>query len=187
MSEKDRGLRLPPPLVALAGWLVPGAGYWAIGDFARGTVVSAAILVLYLSGLLVAGVRVIEVPGYDSQDGQQIRMIGGHRVPLRDRDYPNANWALTSGGFVSEVTAKPWFAGQILAGPLCLASAAASVQLAQDSINNPRPHAPLETVGTLYTAIAGMLNLLVIIDATHRAGQPVQSSLPTDKSPGGMT
>ncbi|HVT87571.1 MAG TPA: DUF6677 family protein [Tepidisphaeraceae bacterium] len=171
MSQANSGTRLPPPLVALAGWLIPGAGYWAIGEFARGTVVCAAIIVLYLSGLLVAGVRVIEVPGYDSQTGQQVLMINGQRLQARDRTYPNAGWALTSGGFVSELTAKPWFVGQILAGPVSLVSAAASIQLALSN-DAPRPHAPLETVGTLYTAIAGMLNLLVIIDAVHRAGQP---------------
>ncbi|MND00706.1 hypothetical protein D3C83_194180 [compost metagenome] len=31
------------------------------------------------------------------------------------------------------------------------------------------PHARLAEIGTLYTAIAGMLNLLVIIDAAGRA------------------
>src|SRR4051812_28696104 len=58
--------RPPPPLVALAGWLIPGAGYWLIGERARAKTVFAGIALLYVLGLLVAGVRVIEVPGYDS-------------------------------------------------------------------------------------------------------------------------
>lgn len=158
-----------PPVVAIAGWLVPGAGYWLVGEHRRGTVVFLAIILLYLLGLLVAGLRVIEVPGYDSQNGMEIRLLDRQRISPGDPRYSQARWALTGGGFLSEIANKPWFVGQILAGPLCLGSAAASVKLAQ--LGFPRPHAPLESVGTLYTAIAGMLNLLVIIDCTHRAGQ----------------
>ena len=33
-------------------------------------------------------------------------------------------------------------------------------------------HALSNEVGTLYTAVAGMLNLLTIIDAAYRAGRP---------------
>jgi hypothetical protein len=176
MPESSEGFRLPGPLVALAGWIVPGAGYWLIGDFARGTIVCAAIIVLWLSGILIAGVRVIEVPGYDSQDGSQIRMTEGRRVPVNHSLYPRSGWALTNGGFISELFAKPWFAGQVLAGPISLATAAVSVNLAQRGPDYPRPHGALETIGTLYAAIAGMLNLLVMIDSAYRAGQPPSTS-----------
>lgn len=173
MSQENVKYHLPPPLVALAGWLVPGSGYWLIGDFTRGTVVGAAIIVLWLSGLLVAGVRVIEVPGYDSQDGTQIRIINGRRVNPASTDYPAAGWSLLYGGFLNEVASKPWFVGQVLAGPICIGTGAVSMELAQRGEDYPRPHAPLETIGTLYTAIAGMLNLLVIIDSAYRAGFPI--------------
>ena len=172
MTEQDTGFRLPSPVVALAGWLMPGAGYWLIGQRARGTVVCVTIIVLYLLGLLIAGARVIDVPGYD-RSGNEVRLIEGRLASPNDtRSYPVAGWALTSGGFVSEITSKPWFVGQVLIGPICLASAAISVDLAQRGPDYPRPHAPLDNVGTLYTAIAGMLNLMVIIDAAYRAGLP---------------
>lgn len=175
--------RLPPPVIALAGWLMPGAGYWLIGQRARGIIVGSAIIVLYLSGLLVAGVRVIEVPGYDSQSGHQIRVSRGRIIRPSERfAYESAEWILTHGGLVSEIADKPWFVGQVLAGPIAVVSAAASVQAAQHAYQqvqqapdqpplSTRPHAPLEAVGVLYTAVAGMLNLLVIIDSTYRAGQ----------------
>jgi hypothetical protein len=178
MAEQNNVAHLPPPLIALAGWLVPGLGYWLIGQRSRGTIACIAIILIYLLGLLVAGVRVVEVPGYDDQNGMQIRMIQNRRILPRDSRYPNAGSALLNGGFLSEIANKPWFVGQVLTGPIALASAAISVDLAQTGAANeyqmqsqyPRPHAPLEMVGTLYTAIAGMLNLLVIIDAAHRAG-----------------
>ena len=37
-SQSHRILMPPPPLVALAGWFVPGAGYVMIGQRARGVV-----------------------------------------------------------------------------------------------------------------------------------------------------
>ncbi|WP_428940749.1 DUF6677 family protein [Fontivita pretiosa] len=175
--------KLPPPVIALAGWLMPGAGYWLIGQRARGIIVGASIIVLYLSGLLVAGVRVIEVPGYDSQSGHQIRVSRGRIVRPSERfAYESAGWILTHGGLISEIANKPWFVGQVLAGPIAVVSAVASVQAAQQAYEqvqqapdqpplSTRPHAPLEAVGVLYTAVAGMLNLLVIIDSTYRAGQ----------------
>jgi hypothetical protein len=180
MDQPSKAAHLPPPLIAVAGWLVPGLGYWLIGERGRGTISGITIIVLYLLGLLIAGVRVVEVPGYDDQTGMAVRVAQNQKVLPRDSRYPSATSVLLAGGFVSEITNKPWFVGQILAGPLSLASAAVSVDLAQagsDSGNRPqldypRPHAPLETVGTLYTAIAGMLNLMVIIDSTYRAGQP---------------
>jgi hypothetical protein len=104
----------------------------------------------------------------------QIRVSGRVGVRPSDHGYPTADWALTNfNGFISEIANKPWFVGQVLAGPICLLSAASSVELAQRGVADyPRPHSHPETVGTLYTAIAGMLNLMVIIDAAYRAGQP---------------
>jgi hypothetical protein len=166
----EQRINLPPWLVAAAGWALPGAGYWLIGHRDRAVIVCTAIIVLYILGLFIAGVRVIEVPGYDP-DGQKIRVFNQRRVlPAQKEDYARADWALVSfGGVLGEIAQKPWFAAQILAGPLCVGSAAWSNSAARAHI--PRPHAPLETVGTLYTAIAGMLNLMVIIDSAYRAGR----------------
>jgi hypothetical protein len=192
----DRASKLPAPLIAVAGWLVPGAGYWLIGERARAAIAGVTIVALFILGLLVAGVRVIEVPGYDSQTGQQIRMMRGRRVAYTERlAYESAGWALTNGGLLAEVLSKPWYVGQVLAGPLCLLSSAASVRTAQRSfelsrsasdgavIFSTRPHAPLEAVGVLYTAVAGMLNLLIMIDAAYRAGLPRAAQVSPDARP----
>ena len=184
MAEQTKVAHLPPPLIALAGWLVPGWGYWLIGERGRAAISSITIVLLYMLGLFIAGVRVIEVPGYDDQTGAQLRMIQSQHILPRDSRYPNAGSALLNGGFISELANKPWFVGQVLTGPISIASAAISIDLAKKGVATdyrdqslyPRPHAPLETVGTLYTAIAGMLNLLVIIDATYRAGQQPEAA-----------
>src|SRR4051812_1832869 len=65
----------PPsaPLVVLAGWLVPGAGYWLIGQRARAVTVGVTIIALFLAGMLIGGVRAIQVPGF-GEGGQRLRV-----------------------------------------------------------------------------------------------------------------
>ena len=74
---------VPVPVVAIASWLVPGAGYWLMGQRARGFVVGATIMALFIGGLLVGGVKVLEVPGYGDH-GQPlvvVREYGERRNP----------------------------------------------------------------------------------------------------------
>lgn len=134
---------LPPPLVALAAWLLPGAGYLLIGQRARGLAVGISILLLFVLGLLIGGVRVIEVPGFDG-NGQRVRNMR----------------------LIQEVQEKPWFVGQILTGPVCMVGGWFSIDLAHQRL--PRSHARVNEIGTLYTAVAGMLNLMAIIDSAYR-------------------
>jgi hypothetical protein len=143
----------PPPVVALAGWLVPGLGYLYVGERARGIAIGVCVVGLYLGGLLIGGVRVVEVPTYD-KDG---------------RSLPNAS-------VLNEIRGKPWSIAQVMAGPLGIASGAASVWAAQPSdatgvSRGARSHVRVNEIGTLYTAVAGMLNLLAILDCTARAGR----------------
>ena len=132
----------PPPMVALAGWLVPGAGYWLIGQRRRAYTVGITILAIFMFGILISGIRVVQAP---------------------DRTGP--------GGLPQRILARPWFLGQVLTGPIGIASAYVSDQLASSpKYGAIEAKARLAEIGTLYTAVAGMLNLLTIIDAAHRAG-----------------
>ena len=138
MSETTH---LPPPLIALLGWVLPGAGYWLIGQKARGVTVGITILAIFIFGILVSGIRVVEAP---------------------DMHGP--------GNAFQEVLSKPWFIGQILTGPTCMVAAWISDDLAQSPrYKNIESKARLAEIGTLYTAVAGMLNLLTIVDAGYRA------------------
>lgn len=161
-------------MVAFAGWVLPGAGHWLLGERTRGLTIGVTIICLFLLGLLLSGIRVIEVPGYDEK-GAEVRLDPvGRRVDKYSSEYINAGWALTSGGFVAEVANKPWFIPQSLAGPVTFVSARLSIATARDGV--ARSHARVLEIGTLYTAIAGMLNLLAIIDAADRAGRSEQKS-----------
>jgi hypothetical protein len=148
-----------PPVVALAGWLVPGGGYWLLGQRARAVTVGLTVTAIFVLGLLIGGVRVLQVPLYD------------------DRGQPNGNRLL------SEIAAKPWSITQILNGPLGVAGGAASVWASREvrtpgrqyGTGEPRgakSYSRVNDIAVLYTAVAGMLNLLAIIDAAYRATHP---------------
>lgn len=161
--QKQGGLFTAAPLVALAGWVLPGLGYLLIGQRTRGIVIGVTILMLFSGGMLLGGARVIDVPGYDDA-GQPVMVDGAGRK--LDASTGRGEWALVQRP-MSEIAAKPWFIGQVLTGPVCLASAKWSVSLAREGV--ARSHARILDIGMLYTAIAGMLNLLAIIDCAHRA------------------
>jgi|SRR6267142_380909 len=126
---------VPPAIVAFATWVVPGSGYWLIGQRGRALTVGITIVILFILGLLIGGVRVVEVP------------------------------AGVLSNPVNAVSQKPWFVGQILAGPITLIASSIGHDNAYFA-----SHSRVNEIGTLYTAVAGMLNLLAIIDAGYRAG-----------------
>src|SRR4051812_17588099 len=132
-----------PPVVALAGWVLPGLGYWLIGQRGRALACGVTILVVFLGGILIAGVRVVQAP---------------------DMNGP--------GNTFQRILQRPWFIGQVLTGPMGITAAVISDKLAASpNYREIETKARLAEIGTLYTAVAGMLNLLTIIDASHRAGR----------------
>ena len=183
MSD-DSSRNVPAPLVALAAWLLPGAGYWLLGQRARALAVGISIVALYVIGLLIGGVRVVEVPGYGDH-GLPLVVLpadrNGEHLAEADPSSPETNgpWVMTSRP-LEEIRNKPWYIAQILAGPINLIGSWGSV--AASHVNSSglpagyRSHARTNELGVLYTAVAGMLNLLAIIDAASRAGQPHDES-----------
>ncbi len=156
MADSEQNMSPPVAIVAIAGWVLPGAGYWLTGERSRAIATGVTVILLYLAGLLIGGVRVIEVPGFGDA-GQQIQV----------RTTNGVVWVMSATP-MQEIKAKPWSIAQILAGPMGIFSGVASVYSAQSVAVS---HTPVNEAGTLYTAVAGMLNLLVIIDSTHRAAQ----------------
>jgi len=190
----DRSIFSAPPIVAVAAWILPGAGYALIGQRARAVVVGVTVIVMFLSGILIAGIRVIDVPGYDSL-GFEVRLRSaalsrdtqrrdvGQKMEWYDPNFYAGDRALTTRP-LGEIVNKPWYVGQVLTGPICLIAsklslAAAKPQDLKAAITNrdarkpgvAASHARIAEIGSLYTAIAGMINLLAIIDSASRAGR----------------
>lgn len=154
VSDEEPVIPPPVPVVALAGWCVPGLGYWLIGQRARALFSGLSILAIFVIGLLIAGVRCIDVPGFD--ESGSLKRVGR-----------SSNTLIASAPFRAIVD-RPWYIPQILTGPAAIGASIWSVQIAD---TYPKATARLWDIGTLYTSVAGMLNLLVIIDAAHRAAR----------------
>jgi hypothetical protein len=178
-----------PPLVLLAGWMLPGLGYVLIGHRARGIVVGATIILLYMSGLLIGGVRSIQVPGYGESGG---RLYVTHpsettsRIQEQLPDGPtlpsSAEPAITNfSALLGEIGNKPWSICQVMAGPIAIGSGAWSVWASrspdgQVAAPGALSHSRVNEIAVLYTAVAGMLNLLSMIDAAGRADDALEAS-----------
>lgn len=208
MASEQRSPTPPVPLVIIAAWFIPGLGYWLLGQKARALTVGISIIGLFLAGLLLGGIRIIEVPMFNELGQYNIQLVGGKPVQMsmnlpngqrraaeiRQPDGTVAPVYMPMGGIGSEIRSKPWFVAQVMTGPISLASAALSVYGAgpkypensyqsdqDDPIDTgrfggfisraPVVHSRTWEIPTLYTAIAGMLNLVVILDSAHRAGK----------------
>ena len=170
----------PTWLVALAGWAVPGLGHALLGQAWRGVAVASAVLGLFLGGLLIAGVRVVDLPGVADGRREMLAvperqmeawMAEQRRRPPEQREAPpEPRWRLTARP-LNAVLSRPWFVAQSLAGPVAFFAGAGNVAAAQAGY--PKPTARLADIGTLYCAAAGMMNLVALMDAASRAsGRP---------------
>ncbi len=137
------------PLAAVAAWLVPGLGHALLGQRRRGLIIGLVVLGLWLAGLLVGGISIID--HRHSGDGERERL-------------------------------SFWFVGQAMLGPSVVVDMAHQYLKAQsfrrfghapDPGDEPRPvYTPalgrVAEIGILYTAMAGLLNLLAILDVAWR-------------------
>lgn len=196
-----------PLAVAVAGLILPGLGYALVGERRRAAWVGSAIGLMFLLGLLIAGVRVIEVPGWGddgrkiyyetrvSRDGQiymepvtepaiSVELGGGtemhplYKVTRRTREggvreetvseapLEPSRWVLWVN-FRGEIFNHIWFVPQALMGAPTAAAGYFSVMAAAAGV--AKSHARLAEIGTLFTTVAGMLNLLAVIGAASRA------------------
>jgi hypothetical protein len=100
-------------------------------------VVGVTILLIFVAGLLIGGMHVIDAP---------------------------------TGLAPAVLFQKPWFIPQIMAGPVTLAANyVANHWTVGNVVGVPLSHARVYEIGVLYTAIAGILNVMAIIDASYRS------------------
>ncbi len=173
MATDSRVITTSAPLVALAGWLVPGSGYFLIGQMNRALVIGCTIIFLFLAGLLIAGVRVVEVPGFDVNTGGKQMITFRYVDPATHHTRVEEHWAMDVS-VLGEIREKPWSVPQALTGPIAIAAGWASVEAAATDPATGKPygsivHARINEIGSLYLSVAGLLNLMAIIDSTWRA------------------
>ena len=196
-----------PALAALLSWLVPGLGQLYQRRFFKGGILMAALLATVVAGLVVSDGKAVFYE-WRRGSGRQTRWaflgqvgIGGLAIPSLIQT------SLLDGSRRQPLLALPWFAPPLLNGQEV--SEAYARRLAdhdpdidasdfrrqkgvfrfepdqtggQISIWQKRLGRSFD-IGTLYTVLAGLLNLLVIYDAwagpMHRAEED-----PDGESPG---
>lgn len=139
----DRAPESAQPVAALLAFLLPGLGHAYLGSIRRGVLIGASILSLFFAGVLIGGIDAID----------------------RKDDF----W---------------WFAGQACVGPVAFGADAfhQSMKVADPTAKggrrapNPDEHpryerslGRLNEIGALYATLAGLLNLIAIIDAGWHA------------------
>ncbi|MHC4219716.1 MAG: DUF6677 family protein [Planctomycetota bacterium] len=129
------------PFAAFLAWAWPGLGHISLGERKRGMLVMFGVLFLFVSGVLIGGVDVV-----DHEDDTL------------------------------------WFVAQALCGPVALATDLANQRLIRpmpgdwkDRYEQGDPEimdrirrkslGHVNEMGTLYCALAGLMNLVVILDA----------------------
>lgn len=123
-------------LAPILGWLIPGFGHWSLGYRRRGRLIALGVLGIYLLGLLIGGV-----------------------------------------GVINRQTGFWWYCGQVFVGP---ATPIVDYWVAKhpepaDPADDPGyvyavpSFAKVNEVGTLYTTLAGLLNLIAILDVIFKA------------------
>jgi hypothetical protein len=138
-----------PALAALLTWLLPGLGHWYQGRRFKALLFGTCIIGVYLTGLwLGRGLVVYWTWVNPLKDSENFRLsfifqsfVGGFTLP-----------GLVQG--LMSYLDKPPILGGWMAAP------------AQDVVNGLHPKiGRLVEIGTVYTAVAGLLNLLAIMDA----------------------
>ncbi|MHC4106685.1 MAG: DUF6677 family protein [Planctomycetota bacterium] len=140
------------PVAAVLAWVWPGLGHISLGQRKRGLLIMFGVLFLFLGGVLIGGVDVVD----------------------RRKD-------------------RLWFVAQSLCGPIAF-----GVDLVNQYVKNPdrfdrdgargvsdgaqRQYDQLQyrttslvhvnEIGTLFAALAGLMNLAVILDVLHNSPSP---------------
>ncbi|MFM9995953.1 MAG: DUF6677 family protein [Phycisphaerales bacterium] len=155
------------PLAGLLAILLPGAGHVVLGERRRGVLIGAGVLGLFLGGMLIGGIDAID------RKEDPIWFIGQAMVgPVAfGVDYYHQEFCkIREPANIQSVHAKERYSYR-----------SALPTEARDPSGLPAVNAPgarppnskslgrMNELGTLFATIAGMLNLIVIIDAFYHA------------------
>lgn len=177
------------PIAAALGWLLPGAGHAYLGERRRGWLIGGGVLGMFVSGLFIGGIDVVD----KREDfvwfiGQSLvgpvafgtDYVHQHRIKVRD-----PRMGLVRSAHPYEIRHPQTGEPIVVRDPATDAArqfvdpATGQVRLgtASDRPPNTKSLGRVNELGTLFCTIAGMLNLIAIIDAsTRRRGRGHRAS-----------
>lgn len=142
MSHDDRHETFQP-VAGLLACLFPGLGHWYLDSFRRGGLICLGVMGLFLAGMLIGGIDVV--------DRRQDKW-----------------WFVLQAGVGPSAFAVDWWHDRHRAPPGYTGDAATpggapSGPLVVTSLGH------VNEIGSLYTGMAGLLNLIAVIDAFWHA------------------
>ena len=124
---------------AILAWLIPGLGHIFLGHKVRGVIFLVVITLTFWTGVAVGGVKCVDPHKPVQQRSTALQQRGRAR-----------SW---------------WFFAQIMNGGYAVATHAVGVRVERASYLSW----PSGDIASVYTGVAGLLNLLIILDALVRA------------------
>ena len=131
---------------AFFGWIVPGLGQVSIGHARRGILAGVGILGLFLGGLLIGGVDCVD----------------RHENPLWFYAQAGSGPIALAADWANSALLKTGKVGELVETPSSMPRAAPML------VSSFKTVTPANEIGTLYCALAGLMNLVVIFDALKR-------------------
>ena len=134
---------------AVLAWILPGLGHASLGDRRRGLFVGGGVLGLFLGGLLIGGLDVV-----DRREDHLWFLAQAGACPVAwVADYANAS--LVASGRFGEMLEAPH--------PDPMAPRGTVVEVSSlKSLAHPNE------MGTLFAAMAGLMNVVAVLDAMSR-------------------
>lgn len=132
-------------LAAFLAWLIPGAGHYYQRRYFKATIFFVCIMSSFLIGMLVAGNRCVYASWNQTEARWQFVLQAGVGLPAMPAVFQA--WRIRNGWQPQE--------GAFMVGPRSTRDLDAWNKVTASGFD----------MGTLYTMIAGLLNVLVIFDA----------------------
>ncbi|MCE9619548.1 MAG: hypothetical protein K8R92_06535 [Planctomycetes bacterium] len=131
---------------AILGWILPGLGHYKAGEKARGKLILLGVGGLFLLGVLVGGVDCVD----RREDGMWFVAQAGAGGLAFATDLLNSS--LLKSGEVGELLPLAVQGGKIM-------------------VSSYKGAGPSNEIGTLLCGLAGMMNVVAVLDVLHRGGK----------------
>lgn len=143
----------------LLGWALPGLGHWWLGERRRAVFVGVGVLGMFAGGLLIGGLDAVD----QKEDGPWFlaQAWNGPIAFIVDA----ANEGLLKTGRIGELMPSP-------APPSAPGGPPVEIR-----VSTLKGIGVVNDVGMLYIALGGLMNLVAMLDAAHRARRRAEEEL----------
>lgn len=136
----------------MLAWALPGLGHWWLGERKRAVLIAAAVLGLLFGGVLIGGIDSVD----QREDGPWFLAQAWNGPLVFAVDFAN-----------EELLKKPGRLGELMSSPA--PPKAPGGPPTEVFVSSLKGIGVVNDIGTLYIALGGLMNLVVMLDAASRA------------------